>query len=363
MKSAYIHIPFCKDICSYCDFCKMYYKSDWVDNYLEELEKEIKLNYKGEILNTIYIGGGTPTSLSESQLERLFIILSNLNKDNFEYTIEANVESLNIEKIKLFKKYGINRVSLGIQSIVDDNIKFLNRHHDKNMVIDCIKLLKEHGFNNINVDLIYGLPNQTIDVLKQDIDFILSLDINHVSTYSLIIEENTKLAINKVKNIDEELDYQMYKYICDRLNNDFIHYEISNFAKTGFESKHNLTYWNNECYYGFGLGASGYINNIRYDNTRSLSSYLKGNHRINIDKLDLNTKIENEFILGLRKIKGINKDIFYQKYNIKLENIEIVKKLLKEKKLIDDKENIFINEKYIYVSNSILIEFIGGSYG
>ena len=209
----------------------------------------------------------------------------------------------------------------------------------------------------------YALKNQTLEDLKEDLDFILSLDIKHISTYSLIIEPNTKLYINGFKGIDEDLDFQMYKYICNRLTNaGFIHYEISNFAKDGFQSKHNLTYWNNDEYYGFGMGASGYVAGIRYDNTRGINSYLKGNYRLNEEKVDKNIDIENEFILGLRKLNGINKNVFKKKYDLNINEIKVVNKLLSEGKLIDDGENLFIPLEYIYVSNSILLEFIGGSY-
>ena len=365
MKSCYIHIPFCKNICTYCDFCKMYYNSDWVDKYLEALEEEIKINYNGELLSTIYIGGGTPTCLTEIQLENLFKILNKLNKnEQVEYTIETNIESLTMEKIKLLKKYGINRVSIGLQSIIDKNIKYLGRHHDKTQALEVIQNLKNCGIDNINVDLIYALEIQTLEDLKIDLDFILDLNIKHISTYSLIIEEHTKLGIKNIDPIDEELDYDMYKYICERLTeNDFNHYEISNFSKNGYESKHNLTYWNNEQYYGFGLGASGYVDNIRYDNTRSLNKYLNGEYKINEEEITLDIKIENEFILGLRKIKGMNKKIFKEKYELNIDDIDIVKKLLDNKSLLDDGENIYINPEKIYVSNSILLEFIGGNYG
>lgn len=358
IKSVYIHIPFCNHICSYCDFCKMFYNSKIVDKYLNELEKEIRLNYKNEVINTIYIGGGTPSSLSLKQLKVLFEIISIFKVSNLEYTIECNIESITEEKLKLFKQYSINRISIGVQTLNDKYIKYLNRHHNKKAVYEKINLVKKY-FNNINIDLIYAIPGQTLEELNADLEFILSLEIKHISTYSLIIEEHTKLYIDNIQNIDENLDYEMYKLICNKLkNHNFNHYEISNFSKKGFESKHNLVYWNNNNYYGFGVGASGYINDIRYDNTRSISNYLKGNIIYNSHKLDLKETIENEFILGLRKIQGINKKNFYDKYNIDICTIGNVNKLLNEKKLIDDGKYIYINKKYIYTANDILIEFI-----
>ena len=222
MKNCYIHIPFCNKICSYCDFCKLYYNKDLVNKYLDALEKEINKIYKGEVLETIYIGGGTPSSLSLDELERLFKILSVLNKDkNIEYTIENNFDSITEEKINLYKKYGINRLSFGIETTNNSYLKLLNRSLSKDKVRKIINYSKEIGITNINVDLIYALPNESINDLEKDIDFILSLDIPHISTYSLIIEDNTLLKINNYKNISEDLDSDMYKYICKRLKDNY----------------------------------------------------------------------------------------------------------------------------------------------
>lgn len=359
--SIYVHIPFCNTICSYCDFCKRIYDKKYINKYLNELSKEISKNYKNELVKTIYIGGGTPSSLSLDELDKLFTIINIFNKDsNYEYTIECNIESLTEEKIKLFSKYGINRVSIGIESFDKNNLKFLNRTCNYKEVKNKIKLLKKNKISNINVDLIYAIPKETLKVLIKDLKLINKLKIKHVSTYSLIIENNTCLKIQGIKNIDEEIDYKMYKYIKKYLKkNNFIHYEISNFAKKGYFSKHNLTYWNNEQYYGFGLGASGYINDIRYTNTRSLTNYLKGNYIFEKEKMNKTLNKENELILGFRKIKGINKNIFYNKYNERLEEKEIIIKLLKKGLLKQNKNNIYINNKYIYTSNNILADIIG----
>ena len=225
VKSCYIHIPFCKKICSYCDFCKIFYNEQLVDKYLISLEKEIDSLYKNEILDTIYIGGGTPSSLNLNQLEKLFSIIDKLNKSKtIEYTIECNFETMSKEKLELFKKYGINRLSFGIESINENNQKLLERENKKEEIINIIKTAKSLGFNNINVDLMYALPNETLDVLNKDIDFVLSLDIEHISTYSLIIEEHTKLYINNITNINDELDEEMYKLICSSLkDNNYLH--------------------------------------------------------------------------------------------------------------------------------------------
>ena len=353
--SIYIHIPFCKTICSYCDFCKFYYNEKWVDNYLIALEKEIKEKYKNESIATIYIGGGTPTSLNINQLEKLLQLTKLFNFEKIEFTVETNVD-LSLDKIKLLKQYGVNRISIGVQTINQKHLKFLNRKHTKEEVINLVNLLKQYDFN-INIDLMYGMPNQTLKELEEDLDFILSLDVNHISTYSLIIEPHTKIYIDNVANIDEDLDYQMYQLINKKLKN-YVHYEISNFAKDDYYSKHNLVYWNNLEYYGFGIGASGYIDGVRYDNTRSYQNYLNGNYLFESHKLSKKEKIENEFILGFRKLEGINILEFKAKYDMNVLDIGIVKKLLKEGKLSVDNGYLKINPKYIYISNTILVNFI-----
>jgi oxygen-independent coproporphyrinogen-3 oxidase len=350
MKSLYIHIPFCKNICSYCDFCKIYYNEKIVDDYLNELENEIKKNYKNEIIKTIYVGGGTPSSLNINQLNKLFNIIKLIKLDReYEFTFEFNPEDLTLEKIKLMKDNNVNRISIGVQTFNNKQLSFLNRNHNKKELKKGIRLLKRLGINNINVDLIYGIKDQVIKDLKKDIKEVLKLNITHISTYSLILEPNTILYINDTKEIDEDLEYKMYQYILKKLKKSkYVHYEISNFSKKGYESKHNLTYWNNNEYYGFGLGSHGYINNIRYENTRSINKYLEGKYLLNKHELTKKENIENEIMLGLRKRKGINKKEFKNKFNIDIENVFDIS-LLEEKD-----NNLFIKEKDIYIMNEIL---------
>ena len=360
VKSVYIHIPFCDSICSYCDFCKFIKNDIWIEDYLNTLEKEINNKYKGEVIETLYIGGGTPSCLNIKQLNKLFEIIKVLKKsDKLEFTFECNIENITKEKLELLYKNGVNRISIGIQTFNNKYLKFLNRNHNEDMIKEKINIAKKIGFNNINIDLIYALKEETVEDLKIDLEKFLELDITHISTYSLIIEPHTKLFIDNEENIDDELDYEMYSTIKKVLeSNGYKHYEVSNFAKEGYESKHNLTYWNNNEYYGFGMGASGYIDGIRYDNTRSINKYLNGEYILEEHKLDSREVIENEFILGFRKIDGINKEDFNKKFNMDIKNIDIIDKLLKEEKLLENKKNIYINPKYIYISNDILIEFI-----
>ena len=361
VKSCYIHIPFCNTICSYCDFCKVYYKTNLIDSYLNSLSNEIDKYYKSEVLDTIYIGGGTPSSLSINELNKLFSIINKLNISNYyEFSFECNLEDINEELLILLKKTKVNRISIGVESFNKRILKILNRRYNID-IINRINLCKKY-FDNINIDLMYAIPSETIDELENDIDTFLSLDIPHISTYSLIIEKNTVMYNNKLKNIDEDTDYEMYKLIIDKLKSKYNHYEISNFSKFGLESRHNLTYWNNNNYYGFGVGASGYINNTRYDNTRSITKYIAGNYRLESNKLSYNEEVENAFILGFRKLDGINIKEFSDRYKFNPLNLNIVKKLVKENKLVIDEYNIKISDDYIYLSNDILCNFLGINY-
>ena len=355
VKSCYIHIPFCKKICTYCDFCKFFYNEEWVKKYIESLKNEINTNYKGETLNTLYIGGGTPSSLDINYFEELLKIckIFKLN-DNYEYTIEFNPEDINDDKLFLCKKYGVNRISIGIESFNKNNLKYLGRDYiDFKEKIDLVKKY----FDNINVDLIYGLSIEDLDILNKDIDNLLKLDVPHISCYSLIIEDHTVLNNKGTKEISEDLDYDMYKLINDRLK-DYNHYEISNYAKEGYESKHNLTYWNNEEYYGFGVGAASYIGNKRILNSKDILSYMNKEYRTFKEELTLEDKISYELILGFRKIKGIDIDEFFKKYNKNILDLYNIKDLIKEDKLVIKDNYISINDKYLYIENEILSNFV-----
>ena len=357
--SAYIHIPFCDNICTYCDFCKRYTNSKIIDKYLNALEKDIKENYHGEKLKTIYIGGGTPSSLNIKELTKLMGIIKLLKFDkNYELTFECNPENITEEKLDLLKNNGVNRISIGIESTHDKYLKYLGRNHNYKMLKEKINLIKK-WINNVNVDLIYALPNETIDELKEDLQNIVKLNVNHVSTYSLEIHDNTILGIKKTKPIIEDLDSDMYNTICSYLKeNGYSHYEISNFCKDNTYSHHNMVYWKNEEYYGFGLGASGYINSIRYDNTRSMIKYCNGIRCLNKEKLSIEDKISYELILGFRLINGINKDEFKKKYGVELSDQYNIKELIKNGFLVDDGLNVKISYDKIYIENSILENFV-----
>lgn len=355
----YIHVPFCTNICSYCDFCKIYYNKKYINNYLNNLEQEIKSRYKNEQINSIYIGGGTPTSLDLEELEKLLNITKIFKTNSqIEFTIESNIESLNEDKIKLLTKYNVNRISLGVQSFNKDILKILNRHHTKEQTINIIKKLKTNGLTNINIDLIYGIiPNR--EALKKDIETFLSLKIPHISCYSLIIEPNTYLSINNYKNIDEEIEYGDYNYIEKILqDNNYSHYEISNYSLKGYESTHNINYWNNGNYYGFGLSAVSFVGNKRISNTKNLTKYLQGSYIDTIDEETKDIEMSNTMILGLRKIEGINIINFKNKYNEDIKEVFDIDSLLKDKLLLLEDNYLKINPKYLYLSNEILLNFL-----
>lgn len=358
MKHCYIHIPFCEAICAYCDFCKLFYNEKLVDKYLDELEREVNSLYKNEVLETIYIGGGTPSSLSLRQLERLFLITDKLNKSsNIEFTMEANFSSIDQEKLELMKKHGVNRLSFGLETTSKKELLFLERCEDMSRTKEIISLAKKMGFNNINVDLMYALPGEDIKMLREDLQFILDLDVCHISCYSLIIEEHTKLGIFDVKNIDPDLDYSMYEEICKVMkDNGYNHYEISNFSKEGYHSRHNLAYWDNKEYYGFGLGASSYIGNERITNTRSINKYLEGKYVSSREVLDNQDKAYYEIMLGLRKRQGLSLDDLFSKYRIKLNYQELLDLGLVK---VND-HYLFIPEEKWYISNEIIIRLLEG---
>lgn len=360
MKHLYIHIPFCKSICSYCDFCKMYHNSEFVNNYLDALRKEIEEYYNEDILDTIYIGGGTPSCLNMGELNKLFEIINTFKvSDNLEFTFECNPSDITEELIDILTKNKVNRLSIGVESFDIDNLGFMDRTCNFEDLKNKIEMIRNKGINNINLDLIYAVPDETLKVLKKDLKLLLKLKPNHISTYSLMIEKHTKLYNEGILNIDEDLDNKMYNLIVKTLKkNKYNHYEVSNFSLNGYESRHNLSYWNNKEYYGFGLGASGYIHGFRYENTRNLNKYLNGSWHNYEELLSEEAKMNDEIMLGLRKIKGINLTEFKNKYNKDLLEAYDIKELLNNKELIIKNGYIFINPKYIYMMNEILIKII-----
>ena len=358
--SVYIHIPFCFSICSYCDFCKVIYKSNWAKKYLVSLKDEIKDRYMGDIIKTIYIGGGTPSVLSLDELEYLLKLTKYFKIDkNYEFTFECNIDDITEEKIDLLIKYGVNRLSIGIESFDENNLLLMKRNANFKDTENKINMIRRKGINNINLDLIYALPNESLQVLKSDIKQFIKLNPEHISTYSLILEDNTFLKYQKIEAVSEDTDSKMYEYIRKTLKKyDYYHYEISNFSKKGYESKHNLTYWDNLEYYGFGASAAGYIHGIRYENTKNLTKYISGDYKSTESIIDKNAKMEYELMLGLRKTIGINIYSFNNKYGVNIYDVFPIKPLLKNKDLILKGDNLMINPEKLYVMNEILLKLL-----
>ena len=306
IKSLYIHIPFCQQICDYCDFTKLQYFRNFAIDYLKALKDELD-SYHIKNLKTIYVGGGTPTALEDDLFLELLKMIDPYTKGVKEYTFEANPESLSLEKIKMLREYKVNRISLGVQTTNDKILKMVNRNHNFEQVKTAIRNLKEQGIDNINVDLILGLPHTSKKILENDLKSILSLETKHISCYGLTINEHTVLFNKGIKAPKDDVLRDFYDLVEQTLiKNGFVHYEVSNWAKPGYESEHNLTYWRNEQYYGVGLGASGYIGEIRYKNTVNLSQYLRRvfvNEKENVSKRD---KITYQIMLNLRTIEGLD---------------------------------------------------------
>lgn len=368
--SAYVHIPFCTQICYYCDFSKVFIKNQPVDAYLQALIREFR-SYDITELRTLYIGGGTPTSISAVQLDYLLTELSrDLNLNTLEeFTIEANPGDLTVDKIEVLQKSAVNRVSLGVQTFNDKHLKRIGRSHNEVQIYSTIDALKTAGFQNISIDLIYALPGQTMDDVRSNVAKALSLNIPHLSLYSLILEHHTvfmnKMRRGKLHLPTEDLEAEMFEYIISEMErNSFEHYEISNFTKPGFESRHNLMYWDNVEYYGVGAGASGYLDGIRYRNRGPIQHYLKGvsegNARLSEEVLSKNEMMEEELFLGLRKKKGVSIGKFEQKFGTSFEKRygQIVQELQSDGLLKENNGFIQMTKKGLFLGDTVAEKFI-----
>ena len=349
-RGLYIHIPFCTHLCSYCDFSKLLYDKDLVKRYLDELNLELQ-ERKIKDITSIYIGGGTPTSLDEEELEYLLKMIDEFFIEGISYTIEANVENLTPNKIKILKKHGINRISVGVQTFDDNLLKLINRFHSYNDTKRVINEIVDNGINDINIDLIYGLPLEDMNLLKKDLDIAMTLPLTHISTYSLMINKNTKMYIDGWKEKDEDEIRKMYDYIVSYLKeHGFNRYEVSNFSKDGYESKHNLIYWHNEEYYGVGLGASGYIDGIRYTNTKSINKYLNHMRNYESEILKEDDICFYDVMLGLRLKEGILEN--------KIINKEKMNELIRRNLLVRCENRIRVNDEYLFILDYILKELL-----
>ena len=368
--SAYVHIPFCTQICYYCDFSKVFIKNQPVDAYLEHLIQETR-SYEIGKLRTLYIGGGTPTALSAQQLAYLLTELPKVMdlSEVEEFTIEANPGDLDPDKIAVLKESQVNRVSLGVQTFDNKMLKKIGRSHQEQDIYDNIHHLKQAGFDNISIDLIYALPGQTMDQVKENVAKAIGLDIPHMSLYSLILENHTvfmnRMRRGKLPLPKEELEAEMFEYIIEELEKaGFEHYEISNFSKPGFESRHNLVYWDNAEYYGLGAGASGYVDGIRYKNHGPIRHYLEaveaGKARITEEHLTLEEKMEEELFLGLRKKTGVSKARFEEKFGISFDQRygQVVSSLTEQGLLVPDDKQVRMTKRGLFLGDTVAEKFI-----
>ena len=320
----YIHIPFCKQKCKYCDFISFSNKESYVEKYIKALKNEV-INNKNKAkeyeVTTVYIGGGTPSLIESGYIvEVLKTIKENYNiKKNAEITIEVNPGTVDEEKLKDYFNAGINRLSIGLQTTNNDLLKIIGRIHSYEEFLKTYNLAREVGFKNINVDLMIGLPTQILVDIQDSLEKIIKLKPEHISVYSLIVEEGTLIEKEISKGIlklpDEEQERKEYWMVKKTLEKaGYKHYEISNYAKKGFESKHNLNCWEQKEYLGFGLAAHSYLNKIRYSNTESLEEYLKNNNITIHEKQDKELEEKEYMLLGLRKIDGIKISEFKNKF-------------------------------------------------
>ncbi|MGI6734941.1 MAG: radical SAM family heme chaperone HemW [Bacilli bacterium] len=357
----YVHIPFCGTICHYCDFVKVIYQKKWIKPYLKELKRDLSFFNVEKDLNTIYIGGGTPSSLHYYDLRQLFELLKPYAMKVKEYTIEANIESLTLKKLELMRSYGINRLSVGIQTTSDAMLEKLNRRHTYKMIKEKMRLIKKAGFTNFSVDLMYGLPGQTLADLKIDLANILKLNAPHISTYSLTIEEGTIASINKWKAATDEEMRAMYDLILETLREKgYIRYEVSNFAWPGYESMHNKLYWENKTYFGIGLGASGYINGKRYLIEGGLTRYVKGESIISVDEITPEQYIEEYLMLHLRLAQGFLLSDFKKKvgFNFLEKYKEQIKTLVESGLLVVTRERVFATDEGIMLLDHVVLTLI-----
>ncbi|MGN4289835.1 radical SAM family heme chaperone HemW [Bacillus cereus group sp. MYBK87-2] len=337
VQAAYIHIPFCQHICHYCDFNKVFIERQPVDQYLEYLEKEI-INTVQKVpfdsMKTIFVGGGTPTALNMEQTKKLLDIINRRLRPfapNCELTFEANPGDLPKEKLNVLLEGGVNRISFGVQTFRDELLEKIGRKHTREDAFVAIREAQEVGFKNINVDIIYALPGQTIEDVKETLDIAFTLGVQHFSAYSLIVEPKTVfynlMNKGKLRLPGEDNEAKMYEMVMDEMErHGYTQYEISNFSKGDNESRHNLTYWNNEEYYGFGAGAHSYVNGERIQNVGPLKQYFNKIDETGFPYLDVHVvtekeKMEEELFLGLRKTKGVSKMAFRNKFNVEMNQV------------------------------------------
>lgn len=366
----YIHIPFCKQKCLYCDFPSFCGKEEFMIEYSRALEKDID-SISDRVIKTIFIGGGTPTYLSLDAWTNIKKAIDKLNKaKNLEFTVEGNPGTFTEEKLKFLKEMGVNRLSIGLQSWQNRILKKVGRIHSTDEFIEAYNLARKIGFNNINVDLMFGLPDQNMNDLQNTLENVVKLNPEHISCYSLIIEENTPFykmyEEDKLNLPSEELERKMYRYAVSFLiQQGYRQYEISNFSKPKRECAHNLVYWNLEEYIGCGVASHSYVDGLRYRKTENIEEYIRDvrmnrNLRLDMHKNSSKDEMEEFMFMGLRKIDGISIIDFFERFQKDIYSVygEIIKKYINNHMLIKKDDRLFLSERGLELSNSIMCDFI-----
>lgn len=373
MAGIYIHVPFCKTRCIYCDF---YTRTDMSPkyNYVLAICKEIELrkSYIADgIVDTIYFGGGTPSQLSVEDFNKIFETIYNTFEvsSDAEITMEANPDDLDISYLDSLQALPFNRLSMGVQSFNDDELKFLKRRHSSKRALDVVNTCKSLGYNNISIDLMYGLPNQTMDIWQRNLDKAISLDIQHISSYHLIYEQGTRLyrlfKMGDVKAVDEELSVEMFSLMIDKLGlAGFEHYEISNFARNGLYSRHNSSYWLGKKYLGLGPAAHSFDGENRAWNIPSISKYITaiGEHRLplEIENLDRNTRYNDFILTGMRTMWGVDLIVLERLFGTKLKDycMKNVQRYIDEGFVYKEANVLKLSRNGIFISDGIMSDMM-----
>lgn len=367
----YIHIPFCEQKCFYCDFASYQGKSHLIQDYLDALELEIQNKTNGLLFDTIFIGGGTPSFLSEEELEKLGKTLNNVQKtDDVEFTMECNPGNITREKAEVIKKMGVNRLSIGLQSSNDSILLDIGRIHTFKEFEENYKMLRELGFMNINIDLIYGLPHENLRILQKTLSDVAELNPEHISCYSLIIEEFTPFYYRAKRNElflpDEETERKMNEIILRTLSeNGYERYEISNYAKDGKYCRHNIRYWSGEDYIGAGTSSHEYFNGERQENIKTAEGYIRlirttGSASVRRHENTKDEEVEEYVFMGMRMMRGLNKKKFEERFQRTIESYyeNSIQKHIKSGLLIDTPQVLRFSEKGIEFSNYVLSDFL-----
>jgi len=367
----YIHIPFCEQKCYYCDFASYSGKGEYVKQYLNALAKEIGKKTEDKVFDTVFIGGGTPSFLSVEELAMLSESLRNIRlTDDYEFSMECNPGNLTKEKAQEIKKMGVNRLSIGLQSSNDHILLDIGRIHTFNEFRDNYLMLRDLGFDNINVDIIYGLPNENKEILKKTLQDVLLLKPEHISCYSLIIEEFTPFYYKNKKNElhlpDEETEREMNCMVIDTLTSfGYERYEISNYALDGKMCRHNIRYWEGRDYVGCGTSAHEYVHGERQENIRTIEGYIRkieeeGTAAIRDHQNTFEEDVEEYVFMGMRMMKGLSKRLFQDRFKVSMESLykDIIDKHVKDGLLVDTEESLRFTEKGVEFSNFVLSDFL-----